>query len=62
MKTAIKNWQTTLAGNSGAALLFLQSWLANGHKLNWHDPALLIGLVIALLGIVAGDGAKQPNA
>jgi hypothetical protein len=59
MKTAIKNWRTTLAGNASGILLFLQSWLQHGRKLDYHDPALLVGLALALLGTIAGDGVRE---
>ena len=50
-----KSWKTTLAGAVPGALLFVQAWLSNGHKLNWHDPALLVGLALALLGYYSKD-------
>ena len=59
MKTAIKNWRTTLTGNASGVLIFLQSWLQHGRKLDFHDPALLVGLAIAFLGTIASDGARK---
>jgi hypothetical protein len=50
-----KSWKTTLAGGIPGVLLFAQSWLANGHTLNWHDPALLVGLALAAMGGFSKD-------
>jgi hypothetical protein len=63
MKMAILgSWRTTLIGNSTGVLLFLQSWLSRGHKIDWHDPALLIGLALAAIGTIASDGVKRSDA
>lgn len=50
-----KSWKTTLAGVVPGLLLFLQSWLTNGHTLDWHNPTLLVGAALAVLGIVGKD-------
>ena len=57
-KLGSSSWKTTVTGWLTGGLLFLQSWLANGHKLNFHDPVLLIGLGMAILGTMAKDGNK----
>lgn len=54
----IGSWKTTLSGCVTGGLLFLQSWIANGKTINFHDPMLLVGLGVAVFGIVAKDGNK----
>ena len=54
-KLSAGSWKTTVAGWLSGGLLFLQSYLSNGHALNWHDPALLVGLGLAILGTAAKD-------
>ena len=67
-KVNFGSWKTTLSGCVTGGLLFLQSWVANGKTLNFHDPMLLVGLAVAVFGIVAKDGDKTggtslvPNA
>src|ERR1017187_5197198 len=57
-KLSVGSWRTTLVGCAFAGMTFLQSWLANSKTINWHDPVLLIGLGMAVLGFVAKDSNK----
>lgn len=49
------SWKTTVSGAIGAGLIWLNSYLQNSHTINWHDPQLLIGLAMAVMGYVAKD-------
>ena len=49
------SWKTTLGGLVTGVLLFLSSWIQNGHTINIHDPKFWLAFVVAAWGYVQKD-------
>lgn len=65
MPKFLVSWRTTLCGCISGVLLFLNSWINAGHRLDWHDPKLFLGFAFAIWGAVQKDnnvtGGDKPN-
>jgi hypothetical protein len=49
------SWKTTVGGLVTGGLLFLSSYLQNGHAVNIHDPKFWMAFAVAAWGYVQKD-------
>jgi hypothetical protein len=54
-KVNFGSWKTTLGGFVSGGLLFISSYLSNGHTINIHDPKFWGAFVVAAWGYVQKD-------